>query len=143
MKKFLLYEMCRGDLKNRKFDLAVLPVGATEAHAWHLPFGNDTLHAAEVADHLAPDAVIVSIAAGIDAREISAAFGGRRTARIMPTTAGQPSSRLTIAAWQAMPPSSVTMAPARFMPGTMSGSVRSAARTLPLLILFSSRAERR
>lgn len=43
--------------------------------------------AAEIADHLAPDAVIVSIAAGIDAREISAAFGGRRTARIMPTTA--------------------------------------------------------
>ncbi|MFA7158596.1 MAG: creatininase family protein [Kiritimatiellia bacterium] len=49
MKKFLLYEMCRGDLKGRKFDLAVIPVGATEAHAWHLPFGNDTLHAAEVA----------------------------------------------------------------------------------------------
>lgn len=43
--------------------------------------------AAEVADHLAPDAVIVSIAAGVASADISAAFGGRRVARVMPTTA--------------------------------------------------------
>lgn len=43
--------------------------------------------AAQVVAHLAPDAVIVSIAAGVRASDISQAFGGRAVARIMPTTA--------------------------------------------------------
>jgi pyrroline-5-carboxylate reductase len=43
--------------------------------------------AAYIAQALAPDAVIVSIAAGVPLADISAAFGGRRTARVMPTTA--------------------------------------------------------
>ena len=42
---------------------------------------------ADVVPHLAPDAVIVSIAAGVRATDISAAFGGRTVARVMPTTA--------------------------------------------------------
>ncbi|WP_395671416.1 pyrroline-5-carboxylate reductase [Phenylobacterium sp.] len=43
--------------------------------------------AAETAGLLAPDAVIVSVAAGVRAADIAAAFGGRRVARVMPTTA--------------------------------------------------------
>ena len=43
--------------------------------------------AAQVASHLAPDVVIVSIAAGVRAADISEAFGGRAVARVMPTTA--------------------------------------------------------
>ena len=43
--------------------------------------------AADVASGLAPDAVIVSIAAGVPLAHISEAFGGRRVARVMPTTA--------------------------------------------------------
>ncbi|ATQ44089.1 pyrroline-5-carboxylate reductase [Caulobacter mirabilis] len=43
--------------------------------------------AAQAAPHLAPDAVIVSIAAGVSAADISRAFGGRHVARVMPTTA--------------------------------------------------------
>ncbi|OYX35455.1 MAG: pyrroline-5-carboxylate reductase [Caulobacterales bacterium 32-69-10] len=39
------------------------------------------------APRLAPDAVIVSIAAGVKLGEIAAAFGGRAVARVMPTTA--------------------------------------------------------
>ncbi len=42
---------------------------------------------AEIAPHLAPDAVIVSVAAGVKAADISEAFGGRLVARVMPTTA--------------------------------------------------------
>jgi pyrroline-5-carboxylate reductase len=42
---------------------------------------------ADVVPHLAPDAVIVSIAAGVRAADISKAFGGRAVARVMPTTA--------------------------------------------------------
>jgi len=41
----------------------------------------------DVVPHLAPDAVIVSIAAGVRAADISQAFGGRAVARVMPTTA--------------------------------------------------------
>jgi pyrroline-5-carboxylate reductase len=43
--------------------------------------------AAQYAPHLAEDAVIVSIAAGVRAADIAAGFGGRRVARVMPTTA--------------------------------------------------------
>ena len=43
--------------------------------------------AAEFSSRLAPDAVIVSIAAGVRAADLAAAFGGRRVARVMPTTA--------------------------------------------------------
>jgi pyrroline-5-carboxylate reductase len=41
----------------------------------------------DVVPHLAADAVIVSIAAGVRAVDISEAFGGRAVARVMPTTA--------------------------------------------------------
>jgi pyrroline-5-carboxylate reductase len=40
-----------------------------------------------IAGLLAPDAIIVSIIAGVPAADISAVFGGRRVARVMPTTA--------------------------------------------------------
>jgi pyrroline-5-carboxylate reductase len=43
--------------------------------------------AAAFSGRLAPDAVIVSIAAGVRTGDIAAAFGGRRVARVMPTTA--------------------------------------------------------
>jgi len=43
--------------------------------------------AADVAPHLGETAVIVSIAAGVSAADIGEAFGGRRVARVMPTTA--------------------------------------------------------
>ena len=49
MNKVLLFEMCRADLAGHSFEVAVLPIGATEVHAWHLPFGNDALQAAEIA----------------------------------------------------------------------------------------------
>ena len=41
----------------------------------------------------------------------------------LPTTAGTPSSRATIAAWQVRPPRSVTIAPAVFITGSQSGLV--------------------
>lgn len=43
--------------------------------------------AAEVAHLLASDAVIVSVAAGVKCSDMAEAFGGRRIARVMPTTA--------------------------------------------------------
>lgn len=43
--------------------------------------------AGQVAAHLHPDAVVVSIAAGVKSADIAQAFGGLRVARVMPTTA--------------------------------------------------------
>ena len=48
-----------------------------------------------------------------------------------PTTAGMPSSRATIAAWQVRPPRLVTIAAARFITGSQSGVVVSATSTSP------------
>ena len=49
----------------------------------------------------------------------------------VPTTAGSPSSRLTMAAWQVRPPRLVTIAAAFFIVGSQSGSVLSVTRTSP------------
>lgn len=43
--------------------------------------------AREVSHLLAADAVIVSVAAGVAARDLAEGFGGRKVARVMPTTA--------------------------------------------------------
>jgi len=51
----------------------------------------------------------------------------------VPTIAGSPSSRLTIAAWQVRPPRLVMIAEAFFMAGSQSGSVLSATRISPSL----------
>jgi pyrroline-5-carboxylate reductase len=66
-------------------DDALLAQAATVVLAVKPQVWRDT--AAEVAGLLAADAVIVSVAAGVRAADISQAFGGRRVARVMPTTA--------------------------------------------------------
>ena len=66
-----------------------------------------------------------------------AASPGRATGRVrvpdrVPTTAGTPSSRATIAAWQVTPPVSVTRAAALRTAGIQSGLVSGATSTSPL-----------
>jgi hypothetical protein len=58
-------------------------------------------------------------------------FASRSVASPQPTTAGMPSSRAMIAAWQVRPPRFVTIAPAASSPGSQLGSVMSATRTSP------------
>ena len=55
----------------------------------------------------------------------------RSVASPHPTTAGTPSSRAMIAAWQVRPPRLVTIAAARFITGSQSGSVISVISTSP------------
>lgn len=59
-----------------------------------------------------------------------------------PTMSGTPSSLLTIAACDVRPPWSVTMAEARFISGTQSGSVVVATRTAPSTKRLASRLQR-
>jgi hypothetical protein len=55
----------------------------------------------------------------------------RSVASPQPTTAGMPSSRAMMAAWQVRPPRLVTMALARFITGSQLGSVMSVTSTSP------------
>jgi creatinine amidohydrolase len=48
MSTFVLAEMRHGDVRNRPWDVAVLPFGATEPHNLHMPYGTDTLQVEEI-----------------------------------------------------------------------------------------------
>ncbi len=43
MRPYILAESHWKNIKNQKFDLAILPWGATEAHNYHLPYGTDII----------------------------------------------------------------------------------------------------
>jgi len=45
----MLQELDYAAVKDRAYEVAVLPVGATEPHNLHLPYGQDAFHATEVA----------------------------------------------------------------------------------------------
>ena len=49
MRPYILSETNWKHLKDDRFDLAILPWGATEAHNWHLPYGTDIIEASEIA----------------------------------------------------------------------------------------------
>ncbi len=49
MEPFILSETNWKTIKDKKFDLAVLPWGATEAHNYHLPFATDNIMVEKIA----------------------------------------------------------------------------------------------
>lgn len=49
MRPYILAETNWNTLKDAKFDLAILPWGATEAHNYHLPYATDNIEADEFA----------------------------------------------------------------------------------------------
>ena len=49
MRPYILSECNWNDLKTHRFELAVLPWGATEAHNYHLPYGTDVYEADAIA----------------------------------------------------------------------------------------------
>lgn len=50
MKPYILSECNWKELKTQRFELAVLPWGATEAHNYHLPYGTDVYEANAIAE---------------------------------------------------------------------------------------------
>src|SRR6266436_3445207 len=49
-KPWRLSELTLLDVKKARFQAAVVSVGATEAHNYHLPYGTDNYEASEIAD---------------------------------------------------------------------------------------------
>jgi creatinine amidohydrolase len=53
MRPYILKETNWKAIQETKFEVAVLPWGATEAHNYHLPYGTDIIEAEEVAGEAA------------------------------------------------------------------------------------------
>ncbi|KJF42860.1 creatininase family protein [Draconibacterium sediminis] len=52
-KPFVLEQTNWKQVKNQKYDVAILPWGATEPHNYHLPYGTDSLETAKIAEQAA------------------------------------------------------------------------------------------
>jgi creatinine amidohydrolase len=56
MKPYILEQTNWKQVKHQKYELAVLPWGATEPHNYHLPYGTDTLETSKIAEEAAKKA---------------------------------------------------------------------------------------
>ncbi|WP_372647844.1 creatininase family protein [Draconibacterium sp.] len=52
-KPYVLEQTNWKQVKNQKYDVAILPWGATEPHNFHLPYGTDSLETAKIAEQAA------------------------------------------------------------------------------------------
>lgn len=50
MKPYILQETNWKNVKSNKYEVAIIPWGATEPHNYHLPYGTDTLETAKIAE---------------------------------------------------------------------------------------------
>jgi len=50
MKLWRLQELTLDDVRKQKYQVALLPIGSTEAHGPHAPYGSDTLHTTAIAE---------------------------------------------------------------------------------------------
>ncbi len=50
MKPFILEQTNWKQVKNQKYEVAILPWGATEPHNYHLPYGTDSLETAQIVE---------------------------------------------------------------------------------------------
>jgi creatinine amidohydrolase len=56
MRPFILEETNWKQVKNQKYDVAILPWGATEPHNYHLPYGTDSIETSTIAAEAAEKA---------------------------------------------------------------------------------------
>ena len=52
IRPWVLAETNYGDVKQQTYDVAVIPLGATEPHNLHLPYGTDIFEATEVSQRI-------------------------------------------------------------------------------------------
>jgi creatinine amidohydrolase len=52
MKPWRLQEITQKTIREHRYQLAILPVGSTEAHGMHVPYGSDSLHSTIVSEKI-------------------------------------------------------------------------------------------
>lgn len=52
MKPWRIQEITQKIIREQRYQAAILPVGSTEAHGMHLPYGSDTFHSEAIADRV-------------------------------------------------------------------------------------------
>jgi len=52
MNPWRLQELDLRQTKKNKFGVAIHPIGSTESHGYHLPYGSDAFHSGAIADHV-------------------------------------------------------------------------------------------
>ena len=52
MRPWRLQELTLNDVKKQKYSVAILPVGSTEAHGPHVPYGSDAFHTTAISDRI-------------------------------------------------------------------------------------------
>jgi len=90
---YVLTEVALSDTQRTRYEVAVLPWGATEPHNFHLPFGTDSIQAARVAHEAARLSwqagvriiVLPAIPIGANAQQL----GTPLTLNLSPTTQGK------------------------------------------------------
>ncbi|MGB2867987.1 MAG: creatininase family protein [Bacteroidota bacterium] len=50
MNRWKLQELTLKDVRREKYQVAVLPIGSTEAHGLHVPYGSDAFHSTAIAE---------------------------------------------------------------------------------------------
>jgi creatinine amidohydrolase len=52
MKPWNLQELTQKVIREQKYQLAILPIGSTEAHGMHVPYGSDAFHSAAIGERI-------------------------------------------------------------------------------------------
>lgn len=52
MNHWRLQELTLTETKNHKYQVAILPIGSTEAHGHHVPYGSDAFHSTAIAERI-------------------------------------------------------------------------------------------
>jgi len=56
MNPWRLNELTLSETRKKKYKLAILPIGSTEAHGYHLPYGSDAFHSSSIAERVCSEA---------------------------------------------------------------------------------------
>lgn len=52
MKPWRLQDLTLNETRKTKYDVAILPIGSTEAHGHHVPYGSDAIHSTAIAERV-------------------------------------------------------------------------------------------
>ena len=100
MRPWKLAELTYAHVKQQEYEVAVIPLGCTEPHNLHLPYGTDSLEAEVIGDHICESACEAgatssSARTGYGSASSSPRIAGRSSSSGCASTGWPPPSRAT------------------------------------------------